>query len=83
MPGFYYSDVPTQLFLNGKSQMWLNADTLVLGKRTGPTFKFTPYKQIEFSLFGGKRLDNTPGPRYRGQIQVRYQFASLFNQALR
>ena len=42
VPGFYTSYVPTQLYLNGKAQMWVNGDSLVLGKRTGPTFKFTP-----------------------------------------
>lgn len=83
VPGFFYSQVPSQMYLNGKTQMWVNGDCFVLGKRTGPTFKYTPFKQIEFTLFGSDRLDNTPGPRYRGQIQVRYQFASLFNQALR
>ncbi len=83
VPGFYYSNVPTQLYLNGKTQMWVNGDSYALGKRVGPTFKYTPNRQLEFTLFGSDRLDRTPGPRYRGQIQVRYQFASLLNQALR
>jgi len=81
--GVFYSDVPRGLFQKGSSQVLLNGDSYVLGKRIGPTLTVTPFKNFEVSLFGGKRLDDTASTRYRGQIAVRYQLTSLFNRALR
>jgi len=81
--GAFYSDMPMGIFLKGQQQVLLNGDSYVLGKRIGPVAKVTPFKDFEISLFGSKRLDNTPGTRYRGQIAVRYQLASLFNRALK
>jgi hypothetical protein len=45
--------------------------------------RLTPFKDFEVSWWGGARLDETAGTRYRGQISVRYQLASLLNRALR
>jgi hypothetical protein len=81
--GVFYSDMPVEIFLNGKVQVLQNGDSYALGKRIGPTFRFKPFKDFEVSLFGSDRLDNTPGARYRGQVAFRYQFASLLNKALR
>jgi len=81
-PGVFYSDMPKGIFLNGKEQVLLNGDSYVLGKRIGPTMKIQVFKNFELSLFGSRRLDDTPGPRYRGQVAVRYQFASLLKSAL-
>jgi hypothetical protein len=81
--GYFYSDVPAGMFLRGKTTIFQNGDSYVLGKRTGPTVRVTPFNNFELTLFGSARLDRTPGPRYRGQIQIRYQFASLLNRALR
>lgn len=81
--GVFYSDMPNRIFLNGKTQMLQNGDSYGLGKRIGPTFRFVPFKSFEVSLFGSDRLDSTPGARYRGQVALRYQFASLLNRMLR
>jgi len=81
--GVFYSDIAEGMFQKGSSQVLLNGDCYALGKRIGPTLSVTPFKNFEVSLFGAKRLDDTPGTRYRGQIAVRYQLASLFNRALR
>lgn len=80
--GVFYSDMPRGIFLKGKTTLLQNGDSYALGKRIGPTVKFTPVKNVEISLFGSGRLDNTPGTRYRGQIAVQYQFAGLFNRAI-
>ena len=79
----FYSDMPAKIFLKGKTQVLQNGDSYALGKRIGPTFRCTPFKDFEVSLLGTDRLDRTPGPRYRGQVAFRYQFASLLNRALR
>ena len=81
--GVFYSDMPSSMFLKGSDQVLLNGDSYVLGKRMGPTLRFAPWRDLEVSLFGSDRLDNTPGPRYRGQVTLRYQLASLLNRALR
>ena len=81
--GVFYSDMPSGMFLKGSDQVLLNGDSYVLGKRMGPTLRFAPWRDLEVNLFGSDRLDNTPGPRYRGQITLRYQLASLLNRALR
>lgn len=82
-PGAFYSDMPKGIFLNGKSQVLLNGDSYVLGKRIGPTVRIQLFKNFEVNLFGSRRLDNTPGPRYRGQVGIRYQFADLLRSTLR
>jgi hypothetical protein len=82
-PGVFYSDMPKDIFLNGRAQVLLNGDSYVLGKRIGPTVRILVLKNCEVSLFGSRRLDETPGPRYRGQVGIRYQFASLLNGWLR
>ncbi len=81
--GVSYCDMPKGIFLNGKATVLQNGDSYGLGKRIGPTFRFTPIKNFEVSLFGSDRLDRTPGARYRGQVAFRYQFASLLNRLLR
>jgi hypothetical protein len=78
--GVFYSDVPRGIFLNGKATIFQNGDSYSLGKRIGPTVRVVPFKNFELTLFGSDRLDNTAGPRYRGQLQVRYQFAGLLNR---
>jgi len=80
--GVFYSDMPSGMFLKGSDQVLLNGDSYVLGKRMGPTLRFAPWRDLEVSLFGSDRLDKTPGPRYRGQVTLRYQFASWLNRAL-
>lgn len=81
--GAFYSEVPKAMFLKGTSQVLLNGDSYVLGKRIGPTLSVTPVKNLEVSVFGSDRLDNTPGTRYRAQFAVRYQMASLLNRLVR
>jgi hypothetical protein len=81
--GMFYCDMPKGIFLNGKTQVLQNGDSYGLGKRIGPTFRFAPFKNFELSLFGSDRLDKTPGPRYRGQVAFRYQFAGLLNRLVR
>ena len=81
--GLFYSDMPAKIFLKNGSAVFLNGDCYPPGKRIGPTAKLVPFPNAEISLFGGARLDDTPGTRYRGQIAFRYQFASLLNRALR
>jgi len=82
-PGVFYSDMSRSIFLMGKTTLFQNGDSYSLGKRIGPTLRVVPFSNFEVTLFGGDRLDATPGPRYRGQIQFRYQLASLLNRALR
>jgi len=82
-PGVFYCDMPKGIFLNGKEQVLLNGDSYVLGKRIGPTMRIQVFRNFEVNLFGSRRLDNTPGPRYRGQVGIRYQFADLLRSALR
>jgi len=81
--GMFYSDMPKAMFRKGESQIFWNGDRYVPGKRIGPALSVTPLKNFEVSLWGGKRLDETPGTRYRGEIAVRYQLASLLNRAVR
>lgn len=81
--GVVYSGMPRRIYLNGNATVLQNGDSYGLGKRIGPTFRFTPVKNFELSLFGSDRLDRTPGARYRGQVAFRYQFASLLNRLLR
>lgn len=80
--GFFYSHMPTGMFALGKSQVFYNGDLYGLGKRVGPSFRWSPVKNLEFSLLGSRRLDSVPGTRYRAQVAVRYQFASWFNRVL-
>ena len=81
--GVFYSDMPKGIFYKGPTQVFLNGDRYVPGKRIGPTATVSPFKNFDVSLWGGERLDNTPGTRLRGEIAVRYQLASLFNRVLR
>lgn len=81
-PGVFYSDMPDPMFLRGKTRIFQNGDSYVFGKRIGPTFRWLLPRNFEVTLFGSRRLDSTPGARYRGQIAVRYQFASLLNRLL-
>lgn len=80
-PGVFYSDIPSAIFRKDGATIFFNGDSYVPGKRIGPTFRVVPFENFEVTLFGSDRLDRTPGTRYRGQIQVRYQFASLLNRA--
>ncbi|HEY1264555.1 MAG TPA: hypothetical protein VGF06_13600 [Terriglobales bacterium] len=81
--GMFYSDMPAGMFLKDGSAVFLNGDCYLPGKRIGPTIKVVPFPNAEISLFGGARVDNTVGTRYRGQVAFRYQFASLLNRAIR
>lgn len=81
--GVFYSDMPKAMFLKSGSQIFLNGDRYVPGKRIGPTVTVTPLKNFEVSLWGGKRLDATSGTRYRGEVAIRYQLASLLNRVVR
>jgi hypothetical protein len=81
--GIFYSDIPTGMFQRGGSQVFRNGDCYALGKRVGPTFRVAPFKDFDITLFGSDRLDQTPGTRYRGQIAVHYQLASLLNRTVR
>jgi hypothetical protein len=81
--GMFYSDIPKDMFLKGSSQIFYNGDSYALGKRIGPTVRIAPLQNFEVLLFGSKRLDSTPGTRYRGQVTFRYQLNSLLNRALR
>ncbi|HTR67059.1 MAG TPA: hypothetical protein VMH85_14870 [Terriglobales bacterium] len=81
--GVFYSDMPKGMFQYGSVQVLQNGDFYALGKRIGPSLTITPFKNFDLSLMGGERLDNTPGTRYRGQIQAHYQLASLLNRVVR
>jgi hypothetical protein len=81
--GMFYSDVPKGMFLKGSAQVFYNGDSYALGKRIGPTFRVAPFQNFEVNLFGSKRLDNTPGTRYRGQVTFRYQLNTMLNRAMR
>lgn len=81
--GMFYSDMPAEIFLKNGSPVFLNGDCYPPGKRIGPTARIVPFPNAEISLFGGRRVDDTPGTRQRGQITFRYQFAGLLNRALR
>ena len=81
--GMFYNDMPRGIFQNGAEQVFWNGDFYTLGKRVGPIVKLVPFRDFDVVLMGSDRLDNTPGTRYRGQVQVHYQFASLFNRVLR
>ncbi len=81
--GMFYSDMPAGIFLKNGSAVFLNGDCYLTGKRIGPTVKLVPFPNAEIALFGGARVDDTPGTRYRGQIAFRYQLAGLFNRGLR
>jgi hypothetical protein len=81
--GVFYSDIPAEMFLKNGSPVLLNGDCYPAGKRLGPTAKIVPFRNVEISMFGGARVDDTPGTRYRGQVAIRYQFANLLNRALR
>jgi hypothetical protein len=78
--GMFYSDIPKVMFQSGTHQIFWNGDSYVPGKRIGPTVKLAPLKNFDVTLFGSSRLDSTPGTRYRGQIAVHYQLASLLNR---
>jgi len=81
--GVFYSHIPKGMFQDGTQQIFWNGDSYVLGKRIGPTVKIVPFKNFDVTLFGSSRLDNTPGTRYRGQIAVHYQLASLMSRIVR
>lgn len=81
-PGVFYSDIPDAMFLRESARIFQNGDSYVFGKRIGPTFRWMLPQNFEVTLFGSRRLDSTLGPRYRGQIAVRYQFANLLNRLL-
>jgi len=82
-PGVFYSDISRSMFLLGKTTIFQNGDAYCQGKRIGPSLRLIPFQNFEVTLFGSDRLDATPGPRYRAQLQVRYQFAGLLNRGLR
>ncbi len=78
--GAFYSDIPKGMFQKGTTQIFLNGDRFALGKRVGPLVTFTPFRNFDVSWFGSKRVDNTPGTRYRTELAFRYQLASLLNR---
>jgi hypothetical protein len=80
--GVFYSDMPDPIFRRGKSVVLQNGDSYLLGKRIGPTLRWTLPRNFEVSMFGSRRLDDTPGPRYRFHATLRYSFASLLNRML-
>jgi hypothetical protein len=80
--GMFYSDIPSTTFINAKKVVLLNGDMFSLGKRIGPAGRFTPINGVEFSFLLSKRLDSTPGCRYRAQAGVKVQFTNLMNRTL-
>ena len=78
--GAFYSDMPDPIFQRGKTLIFENGDSYVFGKRIGPTVSWTLPRSFEVSLFASRRLDENPGPRYRAQVAVRYQFAPFLNR---
>jgi len=81
--GAQYVDLPRKMFVNGASQVLLNADMYGLGRHFGPVLRVAPVKNFELTVIGFHRLDNTPGVRNRAYVGIRYQFAGLANHALR
>ena len=81
--GMFYSDMPAEIFSKNVSPVFFNGDRYAPGKRIGPIATVVPFPNVEVSFFGGRRIDRTPGTRYRGEIAFRYQFASLLNRAVR
>jgi len=81
--GMFITDLPEDIFLKGAQTILLNGDFYVLGQRMGPNIRMVPVKNLEVTLMGSARTDNTPGTRYRGQMTVCYHFAGLLNRALR
>ena len=80
--GMFYSDMPKGMFQRGRAQIFWNGDSYALGKRVGPSFRVAPFRDFDVTLWGSDRLDRTPGTRYRGQITVHYQLASLLNRSV-
>ena len=74
-----YSDTPTKLFERKGTHFWQSGDKMSLGKRLGATLYFSPLHDFEVIWFASRRLDATPGTRYRAQLVVRYQLASLLS----
>ena len=81
--GFFSSDMPTRMFLEGKTQVLMNADTIVLGKHVGPVIRMSPTKSLEVVWLGSARADNAASPRYRGQVIIRYHLADAMNRLMR
>jgi hypothetical protein len=80
--GFFYSQIPSNLFVLGKTQLLLNGDLYTTGRRLGPIVRVSPFKALEITLVGTERVDRTPSCRYRGDVRVRYQAAPLLNRLL-
>jgi len=85
-PGFIYSQIPDQLFLDNRTrqQALLNAGDFGLGKHAAATLRVTPVRNLEIGLLASHRLGTDPtGHRWRGNIHVSYQFAGLLNHLAR
>jgi hypothetical protein len=76
-PGFYYSELPPEVYAVGTRQALLNGDVYGLGKRLGVTGKYQVTRSFEVSALITRRVDNLPGFRWRAQMVGRYQFASM------
>jgi hypothetical protein len=76
-PGLYYVHLPTGVYQVGSQQALINGDVYGLGKRLGGTSKYQVTKQFDVTALITRRLDTVPGFRWRAQLVVRYQFASM------
>jgi hypothetical protein len=81
--GAFYVDMPQYILsLDGKVILY-NGDAFGTGEHIGPVFSWLAFKDCDFTAAGWARVGNTSGIRYRGNLQIRYHFAGLFNRALR
>jgi hypothetical protein len=77
-----YSDIPFNLYRKNGVQILQNQGETDKGKRLngGLSYKFA--RDWEAGIFGGRRLDSTPGKRWVAQTYVSYDFARVLNNLL-
>lgn len=78
--GIIYSHIPTGVFDKSGAQVLLNGDPITLGQRVGVRMGFAFVESFDVVVMGTRKLDSTPNTtRWRGEVMIRYKFASLMN----
>jgi len=81
-PGIYYSHLPTGVYRVGTEQALINGDVYGTGKRIGVTAKRQVTRDFDVSVLITRKLESTPGFRWRAQIVGRYQVANLLKSLM-
>jgi hypothetical protein len=80
--GLIYSDIPFSLYRKDGVQFLQNQGETDVGKRLNGGLSRKIGRDWETGIFGGRRLDSTPGKRWVAQAYLSYDFARVLNRLL-